>query len=89
MMRERGRARCRGKLELLADSDLDVDSLRLEAIEHLRAAIGFDLWCVPLVDPDSLIPHRPVVSDALPFGENLPGCCFRTRPPTRSSAERN
>jgi DNA-binding CsgD family transcriptional regulator len=69
---ERARARCRQQLELLADSTLDIDSLRLEAIEHLRRAIGFDLWCSPLVDPDSLIPHRPVVSDALPFGARLP-----------------
>jgi DNA-binding CsgD family transcriptional regulator len=69
---ERARLRCRRQLELLADSALDIDSLRLEAIEHLRRAIGFDLWCSPLVDPDSLIPHRPVVSDALPFGSRLP-----------------
>ncbi|HEV2058833.1 MAG TPA: helix-turn-helix transcriptional regulator [Solirubrobacteraceae bacterium] len=68
----RVRSRCTRQLELLADSTLDVDSLRLEAIGHLRQAIGFDLWCSPLVDPDTLIPHRPVVSDALPFGSCLP-----------------
>jgi DNA-binding CsgD family transcriptional regulator len=72
MLRERARSRCKGQLELLAESTLDVDSLRLEAIAQLRRAIGFDLWCSPLVDPDSLIPHRPVVSDALPFGAQLP-----------------
>lgn len=72
MLRERARSRCRDQLQLLADTRLDVDSLRLEAIAQLRRAIGFDLWCSPLVDPDSLIPHRPVVSDALPFGARLP-----------------
>jgi DNA-binding CsgD family transcriptional regulator len=72
MLRERARSRCREKLTLLSRSTLDVDSLRLEAIAELRRAIGFDLWCSPLVDPDSLIPHRPVVSDALPFGARLP-----------------
>lgn len=70
--RERARARCRRQLERLAESRLDVDSLRLEALEHLRRAIGFDLWCCPLVDPDSLVPHRPVVSDTMPFGAGLP-----------------
>jgi len=44
---------------------------------QLRQAIGFDLWCCPLVDPDSLIPHRPVVSDALPFGTRLPRMLFQ------------
>lgn len=72
MPRERPASRCRQQLALLAESTMDVDSLRLEAIEHLRLAIGFDLWCSPLVDPDSLIPYRPVVSDALPFGDRLP-----------------
>lgn len=72
MVRERARSQCRDQLELLADSTLDVDSLRLEVMAQLRRAIGFDMWCCPLVDPDSLIPHRPVVSDALPFGARLP-----------------
>jgi DNA-binding CsgD family transcriptional regulator len=56
----------------LAGSALDVDGLRLAVIDELRRAIGFDLWCAPLVDPDSLIPYRPVVSDELPFGALLP-----------------
>jgi DNA-binding CsgD family transcriptional regulator len=72
MTRERERSRCRRDLEALAGSGLDMDALRLEAVGSLRRAIGFDMWCVPLVDPDSLIPHRPVVSDALPFGDRLP-----------------
>lgn len=72
MLRERARSRCRQQLALLAGSTLDVDSLRIEAIGHLRQAIGFDAWCSPLVDPESLIPHRPVVSEVLPFGDRLP-----------------
>jgi DNA-binding CsgD family transcriptional regulator len=72
MLSEHARSRCRDQIERLAYSALDVDSLRLEVIAALRRAIGFDLWCSPLVDPQSLIPHRPVVSDALPFGSCLP-----------------
>jgi DNA-binding CsgD family transcriptional regulator len=77
MVRERAQSRCRCRLQQLADSALDVDSLRLEVMAQLRQAIGFELWCCPLVDPDSLIPHRPVVSDALPFGERLPRMLFQ------------
>jgi DNA-binding CsgD family transcriptional regulator len=77
MVRERARSRCRSQLQRLADSTLDVDSLRLEVMAHLRQAIGFDLWCCPLVDPDSLVPYRPVVSDALPFGTRLPRMLFQ------------
>lgn len=72
MARERSRSRCTRRLELLADSTLDIDSLRLEAVEHLRHAIGFDFWGVPLVDPDTLIPNRVLVSDVAPWGGRLP-----------------
>lgn len=72
MARERARRRCLEQLKSLAGSSLDVDPLRIEAMGHLQRAIGFDLWCCPLVDPDSLIPYRPVVSDAMPFGSRLP-----------------
>src|SRR5262249_40617021 len=51
------RACCRERLLRLADSTQDVDSLRREAIAELKRAIGFDRWCVPLVDPDTLIVH--------------------------------
>jgi DNA-binding CsgD family transcriptional regulator len=71
MARDRLRAQCLRRLELLVDSSLDVDVLRLEAVELLRRAIGFDTWGVPLVDPDTLIPNRPVVSDVAPYGEGL------------------
>lgn len=77
MATERARSRCREAIKLLADSTADVDSLRIEAVEHLRRAIGFDLWCAPLVDPDTLIPNRPVVSDTLSFGSGLPRFVFQ------------
>ena len=57
MATERARSRCRERLELLADSSEDVDSLRRDVIAELKRAIGFDRWCAPLVDPDTLIAH--------------------------------
>jgi DNA-binding CsgD family transcriptional regulator len=54
---ERVRARCLERLELLADSAQDVDSLRREVIAELKGTIGFDRWCAALVDPDTLIAH--------------------------------
>jgi DNA-binding CsgD family transcriptional regulator len=52
---ERQRRRCRERIELLADSATGSDELRREAIEILRAAIGFDRWCTLLLDPDTLV----------------------------------
>jgi DNA-binding CsgD family transcriptional regulator len=60
------------RLELLAESTLDIDSLRLEAVTQLQRAIGFDFWGVPLVDPDTLIANRVLVSDVAPWGGRLP-----------------
>jgi DNA-binding CsgD family transcriptional regulator len=53
---ERERGRCRERLERLGTSTLDGDSLRYEAVVLLRRTIGFDRWCWPLADPDTLIP---------------------------------
>jgi DNA-binding CsgD family transcriptional regulator len=53
---ERERGRCRERLERLGTSALDSDSLRYEAVVLLRRTIGFDRWCWPLADPDTLIP---------------------------------
>lgn len=55
---ERARARCRERIEALAGSASDLDSVRREAIAGLRRAIGFDRWCVLLVDPDTLLMSR-------------------------------
>ncbi|MEY2515429.1 MAG: hypothetical protein QOJ89_2787 [bacterium] len=54
---ERARVRCRDRLERLAEGTLDSESVRREAIAALRAAIGFERFCVPLVDPDTLIAY--------------------------------
>lgn len=56
MATERRRLRCRERLERLSDSTLDASSLQLEVIAELRRAIGFDRWCWPVADPETLIP---------------------------------
>jgi hypothetical protein len=35
-----------------------LEELRLEMVDALRRAIGFDRFCVLLADPDTLIEHR-------------------------------
>jgi DNA-binding CsgD family transcriptional regulator len=64
----RQRARCRDRLEDLAGSGLDRDSLRYEAIADLQRTIGFDRWCWPLSDPDALLPNS-----GLALHDYLPG----------------
>lgn len=54
--RERERSRCRDRVERLSESKLDSDSLRREVITHLQHTIGFDRWCWPLADPETLLP---------------------------------
>ena len=56
MATARERARCRERLERLSGSQLDCDSLRREAVSDLQRVIGFDRWCWPLADPESLLP---------------------------------
>jgi DNA-binding CsgD family transcriptional regulator len=53
---ERERARCRVRLERLSESSLDCDSIRHETIAELQRVIGFDRWCWPLADPQTLLP---------------------------------
>jgi DNA-binding CsgD family transcriptional regulator len=50
------RARCREQLKRLAGSGLDTESLQRAAISELRPVIGFDRWCWPLADPETLLP---------------------------------
>jgi DNA-binding CsgD family transcriptional regulator len=52
----RERDRSRERLERLSASNLDCESLQREAIAELQAVIGFDRWCWPLSDPESLVP---------------------------------
>ena len=56
MATARERGRCRERLERLSGSGLDCDSLRREAIADLQRVIGFDRWCWPLADPETLLP---------------------------------
>jgi DNA-binding CsgD family transcriptional regulator len=56
MSAERDRSRTRERLERLSESGLDCDSLRLEAIKELQRTVGFDRWCWPLADPETLLP---------------------------------
>lgn len=50
------RARCRERLERLATSTLDCESIQHEAIADLQRLVGFDRWCWPLADPKTLLP---------------------------------
>jgi DNA-binding CsgD family transcriptional regulator len=43
-------------MERLSRSTLDSESLRREAIGDLRRVVGFDRWCWPLADPETLLP---------------------------------
>lgn len=56
MSTERERAECRRRLEQLSESSLDSESIRREAIVRLQATIGFDRWCWPIADPETLLP---------------------------------
>ena len=40
----------------MSDSTLDCESMQREAIADLRRVIGFDRWCWPFSDPDTLLP---------------------------------
>ena len=56
MASERERARCRERLGRLGESSLDREGLQREAIVDLQRVIGFDRWCWPLADPETLLP---------------------------------
>jgi DNA-binding CsgD family transcriptional regulator len=67
---DRERARCRERLERLSQSSLDRESLQHEAIAELRRVIGFDRWCRPLADPETLLPGARVADHD--YGPGLP-----------------
>ncbi len=56
MATERERNRCRERLERVSESSLDCESIRRETIVELQRVIGFDRWCWPLADPETLLP---------------------------------
>jgi hypothetical protein len=60
MATERVRRRCRERIEQLAESSLDSESLRREAIAELKLAIGFERYCVPLADPETEVVYAGV-----------------------------
>ena len=64
------RARCRDRLEQLSESTLDCESLRRETIVELQRIIGFDRWCWPLADPDTLLPNSGIAEHD--FGPGVP-----------------
>jgi DNA-binding CsgD family transcriptional regulator len=56
MTTARERGRCRERLERLSGSRMDCDALRREAVADLQRVIGFERWCWPLADPETLLP---------------------------------
>jgi DNA-binding CsgD family transcriptional regulator len=70
MATTRQRARCRERLERLSESGLDGESMRREALADLQAVIGFDRWCWPLSDPETLLPSSGIALHD--FGPGVP-----------------
>jgi DNA-binding CsgD family transcriptional regulator len=50
------RDRCRERIQRLSRSSLDCESVQREVVADLQRVIGFDRWCVPQADPDTLLP---------------------------------
>jgi hypothetical protein len=67
---ERERILCRERLERLSESSLDCESIRREAIAELQRVIGFDRWCWPLADPQTLLPGSGLAEHD--FGPSVP-----------------
>jgi DNA-binding CsgD family transcriptional regulator len=67
---ERQRTRCRERLERLSESALDSESIRREAIAELQLVVGFDRWCWPSADPDTLLPLSGLAEHD--YGPSLP-----------------
>lgn len=70
MATERQRRRSVERITRLSQSTLDSASLRREVVRELQRAIGFDRWCWPVADPETLLPP-----DALfehDYGAGLP-----------------
>jgi DNA-binding CsgD family transcriptional regulator len=52
--------RCREFIEDLSQADLAWDAFCDEAVPRLRAAVGFDCWCLTLCDPGNALPAHGV-----------------------------
>jgi DNA-binding CsgD family transcriptional regulator len=73
MGRDRPRARCRERLQLIAGSTLGADDLRAEVLETLRRAIGFSTSCWQLADPATLLPTTHHMGErGVPFEQCVP-----------------
>lgn len=70
MASERELSRCRERIDSLSRSSVDCISLRLEAITYLRRSIGFDRWCWPLADPETLVTSSGLAEHN--FGPSVP-----------------
>ena len=70
MATKRERTRCRERLEKLSESHIDGEAMRYEAIGELQRVIGFDRWCWPLADPETLLPSGGIAEHD--FGPGVP-----------------
>ena len=62
--------RCRERLGRLGGSRFEPESIQREAIVDLQRVIGFDRWCLPLADPETLVPLSGIAEHD--FGPSLP-----------------
>ncbi|HKC20876.1 MAG TPA: helix-turn-helix transcriptional regulator [Gaiellaceae bacterium] len=70
MVTERELSRCRERLDSLSRSSVDCATLRLETIARLKRTIGFDRWCWPLADPETLVTSSGLAEHN--FGPSVP-----------------
>jgi DNA-binding CsgD family transcriptional regulator len=70
MVSEHERSRCRDRVEGLSGASLDCESFRREVIACLQRTIGFDRWCWPLADPDTLVTSSGLAEHN--FGPSVP-----------------
>ncbi len=66
----RGRDRSRERIEKLARSGVSGEALQREVISELEREIGFDRWCWPAADPETLVPGGGVADHD--YGPALP-----------------
>jgi len=64
------RDRCRERIERLSRSGLDGESVEREAVADLQRVIGFDRWCLPHADPETLLPGVGIADHD--YGPGLP-----------------
>lgn len=70
-----GRTRSRERLERLSASGAGSEELQRETVAELRHTIGFDRWCWPSADPESLLPGPGMAEHD--YGPQLPRTLWR------------